>query len=807
MKKIFSFFLISGLMFSASVFSIFSSPVFAEENRFPYFSDVPTTHQNFFAITGLKQDGVINGYQDGTFKPDQPVSRAEALKILLLGSKISVSQKLPAAFSFSDVPQKEWFAPYTKKAKDLNIIKGRGDSGLFVPADTVNKAEALKMMFLVNKISFSEISEKKNIYADVPSDQWFSPYFLEAQNRKIFDQTSLQKILPQKKLTRGDLAEIMYRFSQNKNNAEFSGMILPENPAPKPEISPALAVDKWEGVKLSRPLSATVHKGEELIVSGEISGNSASEVSVILTLPSGKKEQFVGDSRDGKFDIPVFFPEKGKIQLGILKGKSGSYTTYPVTAVASIPLVEDGSAYNPPRNFSAQHELGRVKLTWKDSNNDFFHIQFRQKERVKNIYVSQKNTILVPVSVFSGFQKGEIQIFIRGAKKGSSSFDFKSDFSAAEKLKISVIPRFTETLSSDVSLSSASYEYTNSVVVRGKVSASGKKNGVKIGKCYALTSGEELFEKSCVKSAGTEFSLSFSPSKKDFYVIEISDMGGRALAVLPMAPKGIFPVLPNDFDLKRSTNTKISVKDVIARINTFRLAHGRSALRENLLISELAQVRAEDMKNRKYFSHVTPGGKTVNTFRSDFGIKVPLSENIALHSQSALDAAYSLEYSPTHRKNLLGFSAKQIGVGAEELSDGSVVLVQLFGADELSESGVVQLEKQILSEVLKKNSHLSSSSVLQKMTQQWSNIMAEKKSAKFEFSSGEKWDDLLDSYKIQRSTQSFVGSFPSQESLMNFVSNESQKFSGTTSSAKKTFGLSLSLSEEGMIFLTMVGEE
>ena len=58
----------------------------AKSPRFPFFSDVPTTHKNFSAITRLETLGTINGYKDGSFHPDQAVSRAEALKILLLGS-------------------------------------------------------------------------------------------------------------------------------------------------------------------------------------------------------------------------------------------------------------------------------------------------------------------------------------------------------------------------------------------------------------------------------------------------------------------------------------------------------------------------------------------------------------------------------------------------------------------------------------------------------------------------------------------------------------------------------------------------
>ena len=56
------------------------------------FIDVPTTHTNYIAITSLEDYGIIEGYSDGTFKPDKSVNRAEFLKIILEGSEIALDQ-------------------------------------------------------------------------------------------------------------------------------------------------------------------------------------------------------------------------------------------------------------------------------------------------------------------------------------------------------------------------------------------------------------------------------------------------------------------------------------------------------------------------------------------------------------------------------------------------------------------------------------------------------------------------------------------------------------------------------------------
>jgi len=694
----------------------------------------------------------------------------------------------------------------------LKIVKGRGDSGKFFPADTVNKAEALKMLLLVNRQKISDTDEKP--YNDVEISDWFSGYFMQAQEKKLFDQSSSQNVYPAQTLTRGDLVEMMYRYQQQKLKREFSGIIDPAG-TEHPEVLPAIEKDAWDGITLDREIIPVFRKGEITEISGKISpANSSDNVSIIVTDFEGKSFTFIGDSRDGKFSIPVFFKETGDIQIGILKGKSGSYITYSGKVFSGIADASSSEISPTPENFVAKHSLGKLLLMWDKKGNDVFHIQFRQNERVKNIYVNRKNSVLVPTSVFEGFKRGEIQVFIRGAKSSdTSSLNLITKFSSPQKIKISVFERFTETVSDDIEILSANYEYDNTISLKGRIKKSeiSGNSGVILGKGYVLNTQEELFEKTLGISgnASQNFSLTFSPKRKDFYVIEISEKGGRALAVLPFAPRGMFPVLPNEFDRKSETLTKISQSDVFARINSFRKKHGRKALQLDSVISELALIRAEDMKKRNYFSHTTPAGKTVNDFRIDLGVKVPLSENIAIHSESGLDATYSLEFSPTHRQNLLDENISRVGIGLEEKENGSIILVQLFAGEKITESVLSHLQSEISGKILKKNTNITESSVLKKMTQQWANIMADQKDVevKFSYDSGENWDDLIKNYKIQRTLKVYIGSFPSQESLRNFINNESEQYSGVFSSPKKTFGISLSMSDEGMIFLCMVGEE
>lgn len=107
------------------------------------FSDVSSSSSSYKAISFLEQNRVITGYPDGTFQPERVVSRVEALKFILEGNNKDLIQgnSLP----FSDTAVGEWYGDYVITAYRDGIIKGY-DNGSFRPSNTVNRVEFLKML-------------------------------------------------------------------------------------------------------------------------------------------------------------------------------------------------------------------------------------------------------------------------------------------------------------------------------------------------------------------------------------------------------------------------------------------------------------------------------------------------------------------------------------------------------------------------------------------------------------------------------------------------------------------------------------
>ena len=102
------------------------------------------------AIADLRKKNIINGYSNGTFKPMDSINRAEFIKIVIGAVGIPSTGNE----CFSDV-HNEWFAGYVCSAKINRIIDGYND-GTFRPSNNINIAEALKIIVNAYKIKLRE---------------------------------------------------------------------------------------------------------------------------------------------------------------------------------------------------------------------------------------------------------------------------------------------------------------------------------------------------------------------------------------------------------------------------------------------------------------------------------------------------------------------------------------------------------------------------------------------------------------------------------------------------------------------------
>ena len=116
------------------------------EDYYIAFSDIDEADLDGVAALELYRRNVISGYPDGDFHGDEDVNRAEAAKFLML-ARYGLYDLDVDEDPFPDVDKDEWYAPYIERCADEGIIEGYPD-GDFKPADTVNTVEFLKMLTL-----------------------------------------------------------------------------------------------------------------------------------------------------------------------------------------------------------------------------------------------------------------------------------------------------------------------------------------------------------------------------------------------------------------------------------------------------------------------------------------------------------------------------------------------------------------------------------------------------------------------------------------------------------------------------------
>ena len=149
------------------------------------FSDVSADKWYNNAVSTLCHMGVLGGYSDGTFRPNAPITRAEFAKIAVSFSQANGS----AVYSyFTDVKTTDWFAPYVTTAKDSGLIEGYSD-GSFKPENRITRAEACAIdnRVLGRKPSKNHMKISGRIdWPDCTTADWFYEAIMEATNSHTY---------------------------------------------------------------------------------------------------------------------------------------------------------------------------------------------------------------------------------------------------------------------------------------------------------------------------------------------------------------------------------------------------------------------------------------------------------------------------------------------------------------------------------------------------------------------------------------------------------------------------------------------
>jgi len=173
------------------------------------FADVSEAHRYAEAIAYLKEEGIIEGYANGTFRPEQSINRVEILKMLLLGFDYEVSEDF-TMLDFSDLDDEAWYLPYLNYAVNLGIVQGH-PNGTYLPSHSLNRAEFLKILFNTYGIILTDYPIT-DLYPDTGIDAWYATYVQYAKDNNLMDTDLEGNFNPGNEVTRGEVGETIYRL-------------------------------------------------------------------------------------------------------------------------------------------------------------------------------------------------------------------------------------------------------------------------------------------------------------------------------------------------------------------------------------------------------------------------------------------------------------------------------------------------------------------------------------------------------------------------------------------------------------------
>ena len=184
----------------------------------------PDVADNYWAapqIKELSEQGVIVGYPDGTFKPDDNVTRAEfaSMAIKALGQQ---NTKVVQPVSFSDITTEYWAYDAIQKAIYFDLVSVPKEGDLFRPDDSVSRAESLSVA--VNALTTEQISEQKakevleKMYIDTHTiPEWF---LIPAGKAEILGMMVIMptadkaKVEAERPATRAEVAAILFKMME-----------------------------------------------------------------------------------------------------------------------------------------------------------------------------------------------------------------------------------------------------------------------------------------------------------------------------------------------------------------------------------------------------------------------------------------------------------------------------------------------------------------------------------------------------------------------------------------------------------------
>lgn len=332
------------------------------------FSDVSSNYWAANFIQALSSRGIIKGYPDGSFKPENPVTRAEFAA--MIGQAFS-KDKVRDAVSFTDVPSNYWAKSVIQNAYQIAFLSGY-PGNVFHPEQKIPREQVL--VSLANGLNYSAsnaVATDLQFYNDGSNISDYARSSIAAASEKsiVVNYPDVKSLSPGRNATRAEVAAFIYQALVSSGNAAAISspyIVALNTTTPTPTVSrlviPAgttipvksdnkkilVTPDEKEPLTLTVASNVTTSDGRVLIpsgsqVSGQLQpaqGGGTQFVAQQLTLANGQQLSITGTSQPITKTVQV---NKGISITNIIKDAAlGSAAAAGISAVTGNRHITDG---------------------------------------------------------------------------------------------------------------------------------------------------------------------------------------------------------------------------------------------------------------------------------------------------------------------------------------------------------------------------------------------------------------------------------------------------------------------------------
>ncbi|MFR6552574.1 MAG: IdeS/Mac family cysteine endopeptidase [Paraclostridium sordellii] len=267
------------LISSVLLGSILMTPIYAYAN--PNLKDI-SGHWAKKEINQFISSGYVNGYEDGTFRPDNSITRAEFVK--LVNKYFGFNNKEDV--KFSDIHTNDWYYNDICIASKTGYINGYEDK-TFKPNKTITREEVSKILITI-KNKQDNVYDKLNKYPDKNKvSNWAKPYVEGAIEQGYLKGDDLGLLNPTNNITRAESITILSRVSKEKS--EIKDETKNESPLITAKENLTLEVgQKFDMSMLNVKISDKEDKNLDVKYEGKVNTDLAGNYTITITTTDSK---------------------------------------------------------------------------------------------------------------------------------------------------------------------------------------------------------------------------------------------------------------------------------------------------------------------------------------------------------------------------------------------------------------------------------------------------------------------------------------------------------------------------------------